>query len=150
MRFSLEDEVAHEAWYQPWTDVVWVLAGGMDIPARTDGVTHTFEYPVTEEDGEFLLHSGAVHMHTHGRTASLVVDHPDGTQDCLLDVGRYDFDWQRAYWLGTPLRVRPGDTVRLTCTWDNADDVDLDWGEGTGAEMCLGTTYLTDTALEGP
>ncbi len=142
--FQLASEVEHAADLQPWTDIAWVLGGGMDIPARTDGVTHSFAYDVTEDDGSFFLHSASVHMHTFGRSASLAVLGADGEEDCLLSVDRYDFGWQRTYYFEGAYTVSPGDTVLLTCTWDNPGDADLDWGENTGDEMCLGTTYLTD------
>jgi hypothetical protein len=142
--FQLADSVEHGAELQPWTDVTWVLAGGMDIPAHTDGVTHTFAYESSEADGDYFLHSASLHMHTRGRTARLEIQHANGDDECLLDVEQYDFNWQRSYYFDAPATVSPGDTVLLTCTWDNDSDADLDWGEGTGDEMCLGTTYLTD------
>ncbi|MDP2307100.1 MAG: hypothetical protein Q8P18_13835 [Pseudomonadota bacterium] len=142
--FQLADAVEHSADLQPWTDIAWVLGGGMDIPAHTDGVTHTFAYTATEDDGSFFLHSSALHMHTRGKSASLVIQRAGEEDECLLAVEQYDFDWQRSYYFDAPATVNPGDTVLLTCTWDNPGDDDLDWGEGTGDEMCLATTFLTD------
>jgi len=141
--FQLASDVEHKADLQPWTDITWVLAGGMDIPAGTDGVTHTFTYDVPESDGQFMLHSGSVHMHTRGRSANMVVERADGAEDCLISEESYDFAWQRSYYFEEPVIVSAGDSVVLTCTWDNPTDADLDWGENTGDEMCLGVTYLT-------
>jgi hypothetical protein len=125
---------------QPWTEVAWVLGLGMDIPANTDGVTHVFEY--TEEDSSFTLHDVGLHMHTMGRSAQMSVLRASGEEVCLARVPQWDFNWQTAYSLAEPVTVNPGDTVRLSCTWDNPTDEDAAWGEGTGDEMCLGITLL--------
>jgi hypothetical protein len=42
-----------------------------------------------------------------------------------------------------PVRLDPGDKLRVECTWDNPTMKDVTWGEGTGDEMCLGTFYYT-------
>jgi len=126
---------------QPWTDVNWVLGLGMDIPAETNGVSHTFAH--TFDNTTLALHSATLHMHTLGQTAQLTVRHADGSESCLVSHTDYDFNWQREYWLTEPVTVQAGDTLELTCTWDNPTDQDVKWGDGTGDEMCLGITLLT-------
>ena len=42
-----------------------------------------------------------------------------------------------------PLQERGPDNLRLSCTWDNPTDDDIDWGDGTGDEMCLGTMLMS-------
>lgn len=128
---------------QPWTEVAW-LFGGMEIPANTDGVSHTFEYPLSTDES-FRFYSTALHMHTLGVSAEMVVEHDDGTETCLARVPSWDFDWQRSYELVEPVDVADGDTIRLTCTWDNPTDEDVYWGDGTTDEMCLGVSYIADT-----
>jgi hypothetical protein len=74
-----------------------------------------------------------------------------GTADArtLLNVPRYNFDDQNARPLSRPVGVRPGDTLRVTCTHDATLRRKLPelrplkpryvvWGEGTSDEMCLG------------
>ena len=39
--------------------------------------------------------------------------------------------------------VKKGDTLRVRCTWDNPTDNDVNWGEGTADEMCLGTMLFS-------
>ena len=126
---------------QPWTDVNWVLGLGMDIPAGGTAVEHTFSH--TFEDMSLDLHSATLHMHTLGQTATLSVLHADGSESCLLSHSDYDFNWQREYWLTEPVTVQSGDTLQLSCTWDNPTDETVAWGDGTGDEMCLGITLLT-------
>ena len=143
---DLRVETTPQGWadIQPWTDVRWVLGAGMDIPANTQGVSHEFRYLAGAGD-RFAFHNAALHMHTMGVSASLHVEHADGSQTCLLREDSWDFNWQRTYALTTPVNVAPGDEIVLRCTWDNESDQDAAWGEGTGDEMCLATTYITDT-----
>jgi mono/diheme cytochrome c family protein len=141
---QLEDSVEHGAYIQPWTDIAWVMGNGMEIPAGEAGVSHTFEYPISAGDGGFFLHSSALHMHQMGRTARMSIAHADGTETCMASISDWDFAWQRTYWMEEPVQVQQGDVFRLECSWDNTTDQDAQWGEGTGDEMCLGITYLTD------
>lgn len=143
---ALQIETERQGWadIQPWTDVAWVAGAGMEIPAQTDGVQHRFSYPIGEGEAGFSFHSASVHMHQLGRGARMWIEHADGSETCLVDYQDYDFNWQRGYRLREPVAVGPGDTVQLSCTWDNPTDADVRWGDGTGDEMCLGISLLTE------
>lgn len=142
---ALTIEHERQAWasLEPWTDVSWILGAGMDIPPKTEGVTHEFTYTL-EDDDHFRIHGAALHLHTLARSARMQVRHADGSTSCLLDIPRYDFDWQREYALAEPVGVEAGDTLELSCTWDNPTDRTVAWGETTSDEMCLGITLLTE------
>jgi hypothetical protein len=143
---ALQIETESQEWadVQPWTDVAWVAGAGMEIPAQTDAVEHQFSYPLEAGDGRFSFQSASVHMHKLGQKARMWIDHADGSETCLVDYQAYDFNWQRAYRFKEPVEVRAGDTVQLRCTWDNPTDQDVKWGDGTGDEMCLGVSLLTE------
>jgi copper type II ascorbate-dependent monooxygenase-like protein len=75
----------------------------------------------------------------------------------LLDVPAYNFDDQGARELKTPVAVKQGDTLRVTCTYDASLRRKLPelqslkpryvlWGEGTSDEMCLGVVLFTPGA----
>ncbi len=95
------------------------------------------------------------HMHQLGTSVKSEIVHADGTSQCLLNVEGWDFNWQRDYTLKTPVTVKPGDTLRITCTYDNSQPNqaylngvqntprDVTWGESSFDEMCM--TYLTFT-----
>ncbi len=136
----VEAEAQDWADIQPWTDISWVMGTGMEIPAGQEETTHAFSYT---SSSTFQIHSISLHMHTLGTTGGMWIERADGSEDCLLDVPRYDFNWQRSYQLVEPLTVTPGDTVHLSCTWNNPTDSDVAWGDGTDDEMCLGVTTLT-------
>ncbi len=61
----------------------------------------------------------------------------------------YDFNYQRSYDLKKWVKVVPGDTVQVTCTYDptlaqelpalrKAPPHFVTWGDGSSDEMCLG------------
>ena len=45
-------------------------------------------------------------------------------------------------YMAEPKKLKAGESVKVECTWDNPTDQDVFWGEGTGAEMCLGTMLM--------
>ena len=73
----------------------------------------------------------------------MAVDRTDGTEDCLIEIDDWDFDWQRTYVFDEPKTFDEGDLWKLECSWDNPTDQDMDWGDGTGDEMCLGTVMVS-------
>ena len=90
------------------------------------------------------------HMHLRGKDISVVLDPGTAKQQMLLHIPAWDFHWQDVYYLVHPVTVGPGDTLRVSCTFDNskADQPVIGtkqlapryvlWGEGTTDEMCLG------------
>ena len=96
------------------------------------------------------------HMHMLGKQVKLEVVHGDGSSTCLLDIPRWDFQWQREYSLVTPYTVAAGDRLKITCVYDNSaahqpvvngtqqTPRDVAWGESSLDEMCM--TYMTFTA----
>lgn len=81
----------------------------------------------------------------------------DPAEECLVETPAWDFNWQRIYNYAAPLdqlpRLHAGDTIKMTCTYDNSlgnpfvslalqqkslkDPVDVRLGETTLDEMCL-------------
>jgi mono/diheme cytochrome c family protein len=143
---ALQVEEERQGWAEIglWMDPRWVLGLGMQIPAQTDEVTHTFEYRHGRGEGDYHLYSAALHLHELGKRAEIVVEHADGTETCVLREDAWDFNWQRSYFLEEPVHIADGDTVRVSCTWDNPTDQPVSWGDGTGDEMCLAMTLMAD------
>jgi mono/diheme cytochrome c family protein len=84
------------------------------------------------------------HMHTLGRQLRVEVDHAGRTQ-CMIDVPRWDFNWQQGYFYDTAPKIAGGgDTVRISCTYDTSSrTTPVMWGEGTEDEMCLAFIYVS-------
>lgn len=155
---STEPHVEHEAWIQPWMDPTWLQPEGLTIPAGEPEVLASAALdPVFFLGGgePLTMHTVGLHMHLLGRRGRLDLVRADGTQECLLDIPRWDFAWQGAYALAAPRVLELGDRLRIECEWDNSPEnqpvidgelqapEDTVWGEGTRDEMCLGAFYLT-------
>jgi len=110
---------------------------------------HAENYPVTGDhrfpaDGEIL----AFFPHTHVRGVAFRYElvRQDGSEEILLDVPRYNFDWQLTYDSAEPIPVRAGDILRATAWYDNSENnphnpdptAEVRFGEQTWDEMMLG------------
>lgn len=62
------------------------------------------------------------HMHLRGKSFRYEVEYPDGQTEILLDVPRYDFNWQHRYVLAEPKRIPEGTLLRCIAVYDNSDD----------------------------
>ena len=83
------------------------------------------------------------HMHLRGKDMKIDALYPTGEKETLLNVPRYDFNWQIVYYQKTPLRLPKGTTLELTAHWDNSpnnkwnpDPKDtVHWGDQSWQEM---------------
>lgn len=142
MDIMVAGDVEFPAYVQPWADPSWLFAG-MDIPANSEGTSHSFTYTFDESEAPFRVHTANLHMHQLGKTAELRIDKADSSEDCMLAIDDWDFNWQRTYVLAEPKEIAPGDAITIECSWKNPTDSDIAWGEGTGDEMCLGTMLFS-------
>ncbi len=86
------------------------------------------------------------HMHLRGKAFRYEAIFPDGGKQLLLDVPRYDFNWQLSYRLAEPVEVPKGTTLLLTGWFDNSRNNPANpdptktvrWGPQTFDEMMLG------------
>jgi peroxiredoxin len=62
------------------------------------------------------------HMHLRGKSFRYEALHADGREEILLDVPRYDFNWQHRYVLAEPKRLPAGTRLRCTAVYDNSAD----------------------------
>lgn len=139
----------------PFADPNWITKQTMDIPAHDADAMHQWAFDISPyvdqlTDGvlaanqPFTIYSAALHMHTHGTHAITEIIRGSGDPDeCMLAIDKWDFHWQGTYELSTPKVVYPGDKISLECHWNNPGDTNLNWGETTEDEMCLGVYYAT-------
>ena len=86
------------------------------------------------------------HMHLRGKAAKYEAVYADGTTRTLLDIPRYDFNWQLVYRLAEPITVPAGTTLKVTMTFDNSTGnpanpdptKNVRWGQQTYDEMMVG------------
>jgi mono/diheme cytochrome c family protein len=141
MELMIEETVDSPALIQPWANPGWLMGGSMSIPPQSEGVVHDFSYTLTRY--EFKIHYSALHMHRQGVSGKLWKTDANGNETCLLEIPGWDFDWQRSYLLEEPITASPGDTLTVECTFDNPTDEEINWGDSTSDEMCLGLMYIT-------
>ena len=150
--FKLDDTVDAHAAYAPWLNSLWPL-GQMNIPAGVEGMDYIaegdprafFEFlnPSMDLSGGFRIHSSMLHMHRLGVEGEVSVLREDGTEDPILVIPEWDFDWQFSFELKKPVDFNEGDQLSLTCTYDNPGDEDVGWGEGSDDEMCVANLYIS-------
>jgi peroxiredoxin len=86
------------------------------------------------------------HMHVRGKSFRYELELPDGKRELLLDVPRYDFNWQLWYMLKEPRHIPKGSRMICTAHFDNSPDnpanpdpsKEVTWGEQTWDEMMFG------------
>ena len=86
------------------------------------------------------------HMHTRGVAFKYEVTYADGKTETLLDIPRYDFNWQLRYDYKQPKLIPQGSTMKITAVFDNStgnkanpDPTKLvKWGSQTVDEMMIG------------
>lgn len=134
---TLEDRVDTEAWMGLVADF------GLEIPPRMPSFTNEYEGNIAfGPGGAYRVWGAFPHMHTMGR--QLRVEAMDATSTCMVDVPRWDFNWQGGFWYETPIDLEPNQPMRLSCTYDSMErDAVTYWGDSTQDEMCLSFFYVT-------
>lgn len=66
------------------------------------------------------LYALSPHMHYRGSSMRFTAEYPDGRQEVLLSVPRYDLDWQRTYVLAEPKDLPAGTKIRCVGVFDNS------------------------------
>ena len=94
--------------------------------------TQSLEIPAHEPNyeaiGEFVLDSDALlfgfgpHMHLRGKDMTCKAIYPDGREEILLSVPRYDFNWQTTYEVEQPIAAPKGTVIRAVAHWDNSEN----------------------------
>ena len=115
------------------------------IPAREER-HHESAYIGFPHDA--ILYGLTPHAHHRGAATSVSVIYPDGREEMLLALPRYDFNWQYEYFLAKPLRIPAGSKVIARWTYDNSarnpgnpdPNSEITWGEQSSSEMLA--TYL--------
>ncbi len=97
--------------------VLCLRSTGIDIPpGQTDyAIESRYTLPVS---GSVL--SVLPHLHYLGKEIHAWAELPDGSQQDLLLIKQWNFDWQGDYRYVTPLTLPKGTTLRMRYTYDNS------------------------------
>jgi hypothetical protein len=101
-------------------------------------------YQVIPRDA--LLYSVFPHAHYRATASRFFLVHPDGREEGILTVPRYDFNWQRYYELAEPLLMPAGSKLVHETVWDNSaqkrgnpdPEKTIYWGPQSWDEMLYG------------
>ena len=110
------------------------------------GAAHHAETAVIPIPAEVKLLAFMPHMHVRGAAFRYEAVLADGTVRTLLDVPRYDFNWQLSYRYAEPPTLPRGSKIRATAWYDNSTNNPANpdptktvrWGPQTYDEMMLG------------
>lgn len=113
------------------------------IPAGANAHEVTASYRTRRDE---MLMSMTPHMHLRGKAFRYEAQYPDGRKEVLLDVPKYDFNWQLKYILAEPKRLPKGTQVMCTAVYDNSEDNlanpdpsrPVRWGDQSWEEMMIG------------
>jgi len=105
---------------------------------------HTIREPIT-------LYGLTPHLHVRGKSMKYTLTTPDGRDEVLLDVPKYDFNWQLYYELQTPRHIPAGSKVTVVTLFDNspknpynpAPDKEVFWSEQSWDEMYAPQARIT-------
>lgn len=83
------------------------------------------------------------HMHELGSSYRLTLNPDTPDETLLIDIDRWDFQWQMSYYPDEQLSFTEGDVLRVECGWDRSlwpagvESRYVVWAEGTQDEMCF-------------
>jgi hypothetical protein len=123
--------------------VMGVAGAEIQIPPYAEDYSLTAEMPIHTDQ---LLLSMSPHMHLRGKSFRYEAVFADGTSEILVDVPRYDFNWQLTYELAEPKLLPAGSKLRCTAHYDNSENnianpdpsKTITWGPQTWDEMMIG------------
>lgn len=137
LKFLDEDEVTHRVLtMKAWNERIRIPAG-----ADNHRVNARFRF---ERQAELL--SLFPHMHLRGKAFRYTAVYPDASQEVLLNVPNYDFNWQNAYLLSQPKMMPEGTRLKCVAHFDNSESnlanpdpsKTVRWGDQTWEEMMIG------------
>ena len=115
----------------------------LNIPAGAANHVEVRQQPLPTD---MLFSAFMAHMHVRGKSFKYEVTYPDGKSEVLLDIPRYDFNWQLAYDYKQPKFIPRGSVVKITAVYDNSSGnpanpdptKNVRWGSQTFDEMMIG------------
>ena len=98
------------------------------------------------------------HMHLRGKSMRFESRNPAGERQTLLNVPKYDFNWQLRYIPAQPLKVSPGSIIECLAKFDNSrnnpfnpnPDIEVRWGDQSWEEMMVGFIDIAFDARKSP
>jgi len=126
-----------------------VAAGGLVINPRFIIPANDGNFEVRGQNvltADTVLTAMTPHMHVRGKDMTYIAHYPDGRDETLLSVPKYDFNWQITYELSEPKVLPKGTRVEVIAHFDNSSSNKFNpdptqsvrWGDQTWEEMMIG------------
>jgi mono/diheme cytochrome c family protein len=137
-------------------------AGGGQIPNTTFAIPPgNPSYEVVARQviaNDTYLNTMYPHMHVRGKDVRYSIVYPDGREEVVLRVPKYDFNWQLEYKLAEPKLMPKGSTLVITAHYDNSTankfnpdpTATVRWGDQTWEEMLIGYYGTIDPSAVPP
>ena len=101
---------------------------------------------------DMIIYRLTPHAHFRGRASQFTAVYPDGREELLLSVPKYDFNWQTTYTLAKPMQVPAGTKIVHTTVYDNSSqnpanpdpNRTVPWGEQSFDEMLYGVVQFRE------
>jgi hypothetical protein len=98
------------------------------------------------------------HMHVRGRRMEVRAIYPDGRSETLINVPKYDFNWQTTYVFSQPIELPAGTRLESVAAYDNSaanafnpnPGATVHWGDQTTDEMHIAFLELVIDARADP
>jgi hypothetical protein len=124
---------------------------GADFPAIPPLVDDWRITAITPIQDDVTLYALWPHMHLRGKDMTFIATFPDGREEVLLHVPKYNFQWQLQYTLLKPVHLPAGSTIKAIGHYDNSranrsnprPDAAVRWSEQSWDEMFNGWMELS-------
>ena len=121
-------------------DVATLQQPNFMLPAGSSDTRVDAELTLKED---MTIWSVLPHTHMRGKKWEVTAIYPDGRSEIILDVPKYDFNWQTDYIFKTPLQMPKGTKIHTAAWYDNSTankanpdpKKDVYWGDQTWEEM---------------
>jgi hypothetical protein len=125
------------------------------IPPNVSDWKITAIQPFTQD---VTLNTMQPHMHLRGHDMTYIAKYPDGHEEILLSVPKYDFNWQDTYIPKQPYKLPAGTVLETVGHYDNSVRNKMNpmpnrpalWSEQTWDEMYNAWTEITYDAETNP
>ena len=126
----------------PKTEIVVVPLATQNFVLRAGTADTRVDAQMTVNT-DVTLWSAIPHTHVRGKRWEVVAEYPDGRSEMILNVPKYDFNWQTDYIFKTPLQLPKGTKLKTSAWYDNSTanksnpdpTKDVYWGDQTWEEM---------------
>jgi hypothetical protein len=150
------DKPVTEALKQPASLVgsFWLANYEMDIPAGAADYRREASYTLPRD---VTLVGIVPHMHLLGKRMTATAILPNGSTRQLVDVPRWNYNWQDEYYYERPFALPQGTRIQLSAGFDNSPENPsnpsrppkrVTWGEGTLDEMLYCFFLITGEKTE--